>query len=387
MKAGDFLICTFEGDTATPPNTYVAEIVSVDVPNEYFSCRMVDTGTQYTFQYSSNSSGPWHGQDAAGTDYSIETHNIYTGAAMAPTRQDVALVTFADGSKDLCSVENVSSTVDVVFYHQPYPRLSLDLVSIVKSDWDAHPAGEHIESIEACRSSDDISFATDTYAFDGGWWTGATRQEAHAGRIGGVIAPFATVVHTTDMVPGSWAGLVSRWTTEKGLGDCAHFLIGRDESAGVIQLASIFNNANHAEGPGHGSFIAGQQTWRPNSVSVGIEVHCAGSVKQVNGAWRLVENGAPQGAALPGEDVVPDPHRPGRGWHKVTEYQYEKVGEILDSLEAVLTPLPKGCVARSIEAPPSYGVFPTGRRVGHVSLHAAQRGDPWPPTCEWLRSK
>jgi len=100
-----------------------------------------------------------------------------------------------------------------------------------------------------------------------------------------------------------------------------------------------------------------------------------------------VESGAAHGGVIPDVDVVRDPLRPDRGWHKVTDYQYQQLGALLDGLETVLDPLPEGCVALSTENPPAYGVFPTGRVVGHVSLHAAQRGDPWPPTCDWLRAR
>jgi N-acetyl-anhydromuramyl-L-alanine amidase AmpD len=189
------------------------------------------------------------------------------------------------------------------------------------------------------------------------------------------------------MVPETWDDLLSSWTRQVGPGDCAHFVIGRESTDGVVQLVPITHNANHAGGPGHGSFVAGAQSWHPNSVSVGIEVHCAGAVRKVDGDWRLVEDGRPQGAAISDDDVEPDPQRPGRGWHKVTGYQYQQLASLLDALETVLGALPQGCVAQSVEQPPAYASFTTGRTVGHVSLHAAQRGDPWPPTCDWMRSR
>jgi hypothetical protein len=133
--------------------------------------------------------------------------------------------------------------------------------------------------------------------------------------------------------------------------------------------------------------VAGAQSWHPNSVSVGIEIHCAGILKQLNGAWNLVEDGAAQGKPIPDSDVVLDPAHPGSAYHKVTEYQYEQLGLLLDGLETVMGALPDGCVAQSIQPPPAYGIFSTGRRVGHVSLDAADRGDPWPPTCDWMRAR
>lgn len=96
--------------------------------------------------------------------------------------------------------------------------------------------------------------------------------------------------------PGIHVKVTGAWLSP---GDAAHFLIGRDAATGLIQLAPVTNNANHAGGSGHGNFVAGAQKWHPNSVSVGIEVHCAGAVQQVNGDWHLIEGGVAQGDLFP----------------------------------------------------------------------------------------
>lgn len=383
MKVNDFLLYTFEGS----PNVYAAEITSIDPVAAFFSCRQLDTGQRFTFRFSYTTSGPWQGSDDRGVDWVIDTHDIYTAGATDPSAPGVALVTFGDFGRYLCAVESISPEIDVAFYQPPYPRLSFDGYTVAKSDWNAYPAGSRIVSIEGYVLDNELAPPATRGVFDNGWWSLARQRPAFPGRIGGAIAPFAVVVHTTDIVPEAWDGLLNRWTTELGNGACAHFVIGRDSASGLVQLAPITNNANHAGGPGHGSFAAGGQSWHPNTVSVGIEVHCAGGVRRINGDWRFEESGAAQGAAIPDDDVIPDPQRPGRGWHKVTDYQYEQLGALLDGLETVLAALPEGCVARSIEPPPAYGIFATGRRVGHVSLHAAQRADPWPPTCDWLRAR
>jgi hypothetical protein len=384
MKAGDFLLYTLEGDTANPPNTYSAEILSVDWATSFFTCRQADSGDQITFQFSTNTSGPWQGQDSQGADITIDSHDIYTAAATDPTPQGVALVTFADNNHYLCSVQSVSPTIDVVFYLQSSPRLSIENNAVTQSNWDTYPVGTTILSIEAYVLNNDL---IPPGYFSNGLWSLARQTPAFPGRIGGVIAPFAVVVHTTDTVPEAHDGLVHNWTTAIGRGECAHFIIGRDQTQGVIQLTPITNNANHAGGAGHGSFVAGQQTWHPNLVSVGIEIDCAGQVRQLNGQWRLFEDGHPTGNPLPNADVTPDPAHPGIGYHNVTDYQYQQLGLLLNGLETVLGALPAGCVAQSIEQPPTWAIFPTGRRVGHVSLHAQDRGDPWPPTCNWIRAR
>lgn len=425
MKIRDFISCTFEGDTASPPTTYVAEITSIDPAAKWLSCRWVDDDGQANFQYSVNTSGPWHGDDGAGADFVLETHDIYVPAAANPSAQDAAVVTFGDNRRYLCYVESVSQTTDVIFYHYPYYRLSLDFNSITASDWDFYPVGSEVISIERCVLDNEIATNGTIGSFNQGWWSLAARRDAHPHRIGEAIDPFSIVIHATDMVPESWNGLITRWTTEPGDGNCAHFAIGRDANAGVIQFAPVTRNAHHVSG---GRFVAGTQSWRPNFCSVGIELHCTGAVQIVNGQWRYVERNVPYGPVVPDAevvpnpdrdgwgwqnqtavkqvdekwryvrdeprgnpfpagDVIPDPDRPGRGWHRMTDYQYGQLDVLLNALETVLYPLPAGCRATSVEPPPAWGVFPDGRIVGHVSLDAYRRSDPWPATCNWLRAR
>lgn len=223
-----------------------------------------------------------------------------------------------------------------------------------------------------------------------GWWSGACRMSAHPGRVGGTIKPYATVVHTTDTPPGAMPAIVKSWTTMPGAGDCAHFMIGRDALVGVVQFVSVWHNSNHSGGPGHGVFdSAAGMGVHPNSVSIGIEIDCAGDVRFIAGQWRLVERGMPYGNAISAGEVVADPLRLNRGWHTVTDYQLATLGAILDELEiAVLEPMPAGLVARStVEIPPVYATFKTGRVVGHASLDPQHRGDPWKPTFEWLHDR
>jgi hypothetical protein len=223
--------------------------------------------------------------------------------------------------------------------------------------------------------------------FVDGWWSHAKQMKAHPGRIGGPINPYASVVHTTDMLPDEWDALIKAWIERGGDGSCATFLIGRDEAHGVLQFCPVTRNANHAGGSGHGVFDHARATGvHPNLVAVGIELHCAGGVQRVNGLWRLVEQGKAHGMPLPDADVIADPHRPGRGWHVVTDYQRERLTSLLADLEGVLAPMPAGLRARSTgEASPAWATPKTPRVVTHAWLDPAHRADPWPPTCAWLR--
>lgn len=222
-----------------------------------------------------------------------------------------------------------------------------------------------------------------------GWWSGARRTPAHAGRVGPQIRPCCTVVHTTDMLPDEWNALLTAWQTRPGDGACAHFIIGRDKDAGVAQCVPITRNGNHAGGPGHGVFKAGSgPAIHPNTIAVGIELHCAGGVQRVDGAWRLVEGGKAHGTQLYDFEVIPDPQRPGRGWHVITDYQREQLRALLADLELVLAPMPAGLVAKSTgEAVPSWGTPTNARIVGHVSLDPAHRSDPWPPMMRVLNAR
>lgn len=223
----------------------------------------------------------------------------------------------------------------------------------------------------------------------GGWWQHARRLWAHPGRVGGPIRPFGTVVHSTDMLPDEWDALVAAWLGRAGDGACAHFLIGRTVEHGTLQLAPITSNANHAGGPGHGVYrVPGIGDVHPNLATVGIELHCAGGVRRVGGAWRLVEGGVAHGAPLPESEVIPDPARPGRGWHRVTDYQRAALAALLAGLELVLAPVPPGAVKVAFhEAPPAYAVIPGARLATHAELDPQHRADPWPPLCAWLRTE
>ncbi len=403
MKRGDYLLATFDSDTADPPTLHVAQVTLVDAVAENLLCHFVDSGLDLTIAYRTDSSGPWLATDDAGNSYGLVRHDIFAVEDAGPVAGDVALASFADGNAwlgvveaddvgvvepdDVGVVEPDDAGTVIAFYHPPYARMTIAIDRVVTSDWDRYPAGETLTALQRCRFDPSVPDPVVIGIFSAGRWSLAARRDAHPDRIGTAITPYATVVHTTDMTPETWDGLIHRWQTERGDRTGAHFAIGRSAAEGVVQLMPITLFASHAGGPGHGSFNHGGAVDHPNFVSVGIEVHCAGGVQQHGGAWRLFEDGAPTGRAIPDSDVVADPQRPGRGWHVVTDYQREQLGALLDGLEAALDPLPDGCVATALTAVPAYGRFPTGRVVGHVSLSPDRRSDPWPPTCDWLRAR
>jgi hypothetical protein len=85
---------------------------------------------------------------------------------------------------------------------------------------------------------------------------------------------------------------------------------------------------------------------------------------------------------------VPDPKRPGRGWHVVTDCQHRVLGQLLDDLEPVLAPVPAGCTKVAFGGvPPAYAVLPGCRVATHAKLDPVHRADPWPVLGEWLRAR
>lgn len=227
-------------------------------------------------------------------------------------------------------------------------------------------------------------------AFDGdGWWREARRVDCHPRRRGGPIRPYATGIHTTDMLPDEWDALITAWSTRGGDGACATFLLGRDEARGVVQFVPITSNANHMGGDGHGVFVLGDGTQvHPNLVTNGVEIHCAGGVRLVAGEWRLVEGGVAHGRSIPPEDVIVDPARPGRGLHKITDYQFAVLERLLRDLDGAQYPLPPGVTTRAFgEDVPAIARMPTARVVTHWQMDPVHRSDPWAHGCAWLRAR
>ena len=100
-----------------------------------------------------------------------------------------------------------------------------------------------------------------------GWYAKARRIKTHPGRIGGAIRPFAIVQHTTDMLEAEWDALIAALEREPGAGNAFTFGIGRTPEQGLIQVCSVFSNANHAGGPTHGNFVANGKLVHPNLAS------------------------------------------------------------------------------------------------------------------------
>jgi hypothetical protein len=145
-----FVLCTFEGDTATPPKMWVAEITMREPVRQSFACRLMETEQILFVDYSSGVSTPWPASDESGVQYMLNMHDIYEAIPASPGQNDLALLTFPDGSKFLCFVESIGETTSVQLYHDPYPRLIVDDRAIIETDWTVHTSGEAFSSLQRC---------------------------------------------------------------------------------------------------------------------------------------------------------------------------------------------------------------------------------------------
>ncbi len=235
--------------------------------------------------------------------------------------------------------------------------------------------------------------------WDGGRYLAATWSPIHPGRVGRAIKPWLVVVHTTDMHPSTFGALLRRWRATADRGAGAHFLLGRSSADGLHQLVSCDRNGNHAGGATHGWLRVRGAEVHPNTVSIGIEVHCAGNVIRRGGRWWCWQRDAvsrelvPIGEPLPEADVEPDPAHPGRGWHRPSAYQ-------LAELQRLLLALGHCPVMVAPPPPASWGIIPNGPQylpawapqvmvgtlpvVGHCTLDPADKTDPGPVISRWL---
>lgn len=219
--------------------------------------------------------------------------------------------------------------------------------------------------------------------FDVAGWSATCRHEpVHSGRIGIAIKPRAIVVHTTDMAPSSFTALIHAWQRVPGKGNAAHFLVGRSEHDGVVQLAPIYRNANHAGGPSHGAFVVDGKPIHPNHYAVGIEVHNAGQLQLLDGKWTQAQHGVAYGPAYDPGDVILTSSK--RGYHKPSEWQMDTLFALLTDLHTTLPAQPAGTKARAnVGGVQPWAARLNARVVGHCTLDPIRKGDPWP----WIMAR
>lgn len=246
-----------------------------------------------------------------------------------------------------------------------------------------HTAGPHPEHVDA-----------DEPVLDGAHYRRATFIAAHPGRVGGPITAWSKVVHTTDMPPRMFHGLVSTWAKDAGRRAAAHFIIGRDAAQGVVQMVPIDRNANHAGGtlpdgtPSHGNYVNTRgRRIHPNTVAIGIELHAGGRLgkRHADGTWVHPDSKE----LVPDEDVFVDAK--GVGWHKITDYQFAELDLLLNALEDVLPPVPAGTTIEPNGTYAENGVpwaaFDNAREVVHATLDPRNKTDAGPQVVAWMKAR
>jgi hypothetical protein len=252
MIANDFMLCTFEGDSATPPATFAGEILAIDTAAATFDCYLVGSG-QFTFNYGNE---PWAGTDVSDAKYTLASHDIYTSARTDPSSQNVAAVTFADNKRYLCYVNSIDPSIDVTFYHFPSPELSFENNSITKSNWDMYPVGASINSIEGYVLNNDLPQTEIEITPDevDEAWVGADAP----------ILPYNVEswrALVTEMAGDIPVAVLLRWIKhESGGNPCSTgaFKNGASIENGLFQLYSPDNDQWATPAQLHGSFCTGQ---------------------------------------------------------------------------------------------------------------------------------
>lgn len=227
-----------------------------------------------------------------------------------------------------------------------------------------------------------------------GVYTGARQLPAHPGRIGGAIVARAAMVHTTDCAPGTFDTVSRSWHEQPGNGACAHFLVGKSAATGVIQAVPTNRNGNHAGGnkfaggkwiPWHGDYVRDGALVHPNTLLVGIELDNAGLLQKRGGRWVHVDSGH----VFDDADVFVDAR--GKGWERVTEYQLEQLGYLIDAILRASAKLWDGATIAPNGTPEANGVawakVDRFRVIGHATLNPNNKTDPGPQVMDWIRSR
>lgn len=266
----------------------------------------------------------------------------------------------------------------------------------------AAPAEDPFDFGTANEHSDDV-----VEEWSEGWWSQARRVDAAPGRQGGAIEPQCIIDHTTDMAPGTFDALVRAWSRHKDAagkpiyGPCAHFIAGKTEDDGIVQMISIFRNGNHGGGskkingvalPFHGDWTnpAGK-LMHPNYCSVGIEWDNAGLLRRVNGKWTHADSGY----RFDDEDVYIDER--GRGWERLTPYQRAMFPILNDAILEQFAPVSPSRQAVGIKSNGDYkangvpwAALDTNksvRVVGHVTLNPINKVDPGPEMLAMIKER
>lgn len=219
--------------------------------------------------------------------------------------------------------------------------------------------------------------------FVDGWYDGAVKCKADNGRIGLDISPTTIVVHTTDTMPGGFRAIIKSWMNSRGLGNAAHFMIGRTEADGIVQFVPVNCNANHAGGFTHGWWwIQGKGKVHPNVISIGIEIDNGGKLRLLPDG-KVIHPDTKRVVSV--DDIYWDSE--GKPWHRVTEYQLAILQELIKDLhQSVLSHFsPNNTIMSNGDYKKNGALLAKATNnwlVGHWTLDPYNKTDPGPQVME-----
>lgn len=213
----------------------------------------------------------------------------------------------------------------------------------------------------------------------------------HSGRVGTKINVRGIVWHFTAMHHGTENVLAKVWQASKGKGNGATFIVGSDGK--IIQLCSIYHNANHAGGASTGRIYFPNDPksavlnrtipHHPNSTLIGVELSNPGRVRKHVGGWKIAYSESPKFVdpllVVTDKSMGSHTKRADWGWHKYTPEQVTAARSIVLACYAEgITDEPCMIKRQTIKGK-KYGVTETGSmRTGHEDFDPSRKSDPGP---------
>ena len=154
METGDFIQCTFQGDT----KKYVADIT--DVQANSFDCRFVHSGKQYTFDSHSFTVLETNGGFPRGTP--LTWYQLFTPGTGDLTLLGFVVVTFRDNIRYLGVLNYLTPDRSVTFLHSGNIYTFNDNDEVASKTGGIYNIGDHIEGMDPYIAGSEVQLAGHT---------------------------------------------------------------------------------------------------------------------------------------------------------------------------------------------------------------------------------
>jgi len=148
MKTGDFIQCTFQGDT----KKYVADITGVQ--DDSFDCRFVHSGKLYTFDSHSFTVLETNGGFPRGTP--LTWYQLFTPGSGDLTPFCFVVVTFGDNIRYLGVLNYLTPDRNVTFLHSGNMYTFNDNNEVVSKTGGIYDIGHQIQGMELYVAGDEV---------------------------------------------------------------------------------------------------------------------------------------------------------------------------------------------------------------------------------------